>query len=149
MASYVARRGFLQAGALTGGIALTGLRPSPAMAAAPAENTPPLTGVIGGHIRLDLARGAVIRTAQLDQTLRLVRELGEVRMPLAHLYDGARPAASGTPLQRACARAQALATEIVAADWRVPSRQLVIDRRGIVHPPSGRTIGYKAWVDVV
>lgn len=149
MPGNVARRGFLQAGALTGGLALTGLRPRPALAAAPAENTPPLTGVIGGHIRLDLARGALIRMAQLDQTLRLVRELGEVRIPLAELYDGGRPAASGRPLQRACGRAQALATEIVAADWRVPPRQVVIEPRGIVHPPSGRTIGYKAWVDVL
>jgi hypothetical protein len=149
MAISVARRGVLQAGALTGGLALAGLAPSAAQAALPASDAPCLEGTIGEHIHLDLARGAVIRLTQLDPGSRPLRELALVRMTLAELYDGGRPGSIGSPLRHVCNRAMTLALNVAAANWQVSWQQCLVDGRSIAHPPSGKCVGYKRWVDIV
>ena len=59
MAPLVARRGVLQAGTLTSGLVLAGLRPQPA-AAAP-DRPSPITGKIAAYIRIALMQGTTIR----------------------------------------------------------------------------------------
>jgi hypothetical protein len=146
----LARRGLLQTGALSGGLALVGLWPR-AGNAAPLAAGAGRTGVgtIAAHVRLDLARGGAIRLAELDASSRLVRELGTAELPLGELYDGGVPAATGDPLARACARAQALGVRAAAREWGVAAVECIADPSGITHPASGRRVPYRAWIDVI
>ena len=149
MAAHVDRRGVLQAGALTGGLALAGAVPSAVRATSLLPDTPRLNGTIGEHIYLDPIRGAVIRLTQLDSGLHPVRELALVRMTVAELYDGGRPSSAGNPLRRVCNRANALALNVAAANWQVPPGQCLTDGGAIAHPQSGSRVGYARWVDIV
>ena len=149
MLPVVARRGLLHAGVLTGGLALVGLRPGLGLTAPVPESRLQLHGMLGQHVRLDLARGAVIRTADLGPALRPLQEFGAVHLPLASLYDAERPTSTGSPLQRACGAAQGLALDVAAAAWGVRAESCSINHLGIVHAASGRMIRYRAWVDVV
>lgn len=152
MATDVPRRGVLQVGALTGGLALAGLAPGAARAISPnppPSSSAPINGTIGEYIHLDLVRGAMIRLTELGPDRRPVRELALVRLTLAELYDGGRPSPAGNPLRRVCERASTLARSVAAASWQVPAHQCLVDGAAIAHPPSGNRIGYKRWVDIV
>ena len=146
MSLSVCRRELLQGGALAGGLATIGLRPQPA--GATAVRARPITGVIAGHIRLDFRRGAIIRLTELDGGQPL-RDLARLEMAPAALFPDNGSGAARAPLRIVCEEAEDLALRVAAADWGVPPQTCNVVGRQIVHHPSGRFVGYTAWVDVV
>lgn len=150
MSGPVSRRGVLQSGAFAGALSLVGLGGShaeahPALSAAGRRDL----DMIAAHIRLDLARGATIRVVELDSSQRAVRDFAMTQVPVAALYAGGIPTRSGDPVGRVCERAQALAVQAAAQEWRVPASGCRADPAGIVHPASGRRAAYRAWIDIV
>ncbi|HQT76539.1 MAG: hypothetical protein B7Z80_12280 [Rhodospirillales bacterium 20-64-7] len=147
MEGLVARRTLLQAGALTGGLAVAGIYPT--RAAAAFDRPSPITGTMAAHIRLNAMTGGSVRIAELDGSEHARRDLAFMELPLAVLYSRGIPASGESPLRAACTQAQALAQRIAAADWQVPQSACALQGYRIVHVATGRSVRYTAWVDVV
>jgi hypothetical protein len=135
----VARRNLLQAGALTSGLALVGLGPRAALAEPVGGTAAPFEGLLLAHVRLDCRRGASISITQLDRSRQPVRELATAQVALSALGG----------MNQLCERARRMAVLSAARQWRVPIAQCGAGPERIVHPASGRSIAYRAWVDVI
>lgn len=125
------RRMLLRFGALaTGSLALGGPWVPPAAAATPRGAGPVLAWLV-----YDPDRGGAVRLVEFADG-QPARELATGSLPLL------TPAAASR-------HAQEFVVRTVAATWNVPQAACEVRHDCIAHPASGRTVGYRLWVDFV
>jgi hypothetical protein len=125
----------LRSGALAAGsLALGGPWVPPAAAATPAE-TERVAGPVLAWLVYDPDRGGAVRLVEFADG-QAAREFAAGSLPLL------TPAAASR-------HAQELAVRTVAATWNVSQAACEVRHDSIAHPASGRTVGYRLWVDFV
>jgi hypothetical protein len=144
----LARRSILQSGALAAAALGLGTQwPKAARAAAGGPGTgglAPVTGMVAAWVSLDLQHGAAIRLAQLAGAGQAPLEIADGKVALATLSSDA-----GGILQSVAAAASSLAIATVARSWNVSSAALRLEPGRIVHVETGRSVNYRAWIDIV
>lgn len=129
------RRMLLQSAALAAGsLAVGGSWVPQAGAAVPAEEGK-IAGPVLAWLIYDPDRGSTVRLVEFGSG-EPARELAATSFPLL------TPAAASR-------KAQELAVGTIAAAWKVPQAACEVRHDCIAHPTSGRTVGYRLWVDFV
>ncbi len=94
-----------------------------------------IAGPVLAWLVYDPDRGSTVRLVELAEG-QPVRELATQSFPLL------TPAAASR-------KAQEFAVGTVAATWNVPQAACEVRHDCIAHAASGRTVGYRLWVDFV
>ncbi len=144
------RRLLLQAaGAAFGTLAGSSMLAGFASAAASAAASRPLRGSLLAWILLYPEQAAEIRLANFDRDGQLLGRAPLTRIGGEMLGAGDGAVSAWGQMQLACTQAQALSISVAARSWDVRPEHCCVQPRRIAHRPSGCSIGFAVWADII